>query len=144
MEESVQTFLARFEANRRLMRITSANLLAAQGGASFPEAYQRVLIKEKEDLLNLLKEQLQHLKSLRTPAFILKEKTQDIRTVEAALNRLRKQKPDCATANLMKALEAGIRRDAVNVATRFVNDFQIYEHLTSSKGRAKMKRLLAE
>lgn len=137
--------LARFETQRQLERVTASCLKAAKGGCGFAEAYRSVLIQEKEGLLTLLKRQLKGLNGIRPPAFILKQMNQDIRTVEKALARLKKQKPVRVAAKLARDLKNAADNNALKLSTRFVGDPVVYDLLNGGpRGRAKVKRLMAE
>ena len=136
--------LARFEIQRQLERVTATCLKSAKDGCGFAEAYLAVLIKEKEGLLTLLKRQLKGLNGIRPPAFILKQMNQDIRTVEKALARLKKQKPVRVAAKLARDLENAADNNALKLSTRFVGDPVVYDLLNGGpRGRAKVKRLMA-
>ena len=137
--------LARFETQRQLERVTASCLKSAKESCGFAEAYRAVLIQEKEGLLALLKRQLKGLNGIRPPKFILKQMNQDIRTVEKALAQLKKQNPARVAAKLARDLENAADKNALKLSTRFVGDPVVYDLLNGSpKGRAKVKRLMAE
>jgi hypothetical protein len=143
--------LTHFESNRRLTRVTEAILLAAQSGTLFPEAYRNVLIQEKEQLLNLLQRQLKKLNELRTPAAILRHKTQEINIVQAAINRLKKIKATRVAADLDRDLKKSVADDALRLSCGFVDSTILYNYLEgknppkgrAQEGLAKIKRLMA-
>lgn len=137
--------VARFETQRQLERVTASCLKSAKESCGFAEAYRAVLIQEKEGLLALLKRQLKGLNGIRPPKFILKQMNQDIRTVEKALGQLKKQNPARVAAKLARDLENAADKNALKLSTRFVGDPVVYDLLNGSpKGRAKVKRLMAE
>ncbi len=136
--------LSHNETRRQLGRITASCLKSSKEGCGFAEAYQAVLIKEKEVLLALIKRQLKGLNGIRPPKFILKQMNQDIRTVEMALARLKKKNPTRVAANLSRNLEKRADEYALALSTRFVGDPVVYDLLNGSlKGRARVKRLMA-
>lgn len=141
---STDTYLAGFEGNRRLNRVTMACLLAAQGEVSFPEAYRNALIQEKEQLLGLLQRQLRELKRLRTPSDILKEKAEDVRIVEATVKRLKMRSASRVAGDLRRDLQKAMDLNAVDLSVRFVDQLAVYNRLTKVQGRAKANRLLAD
>lgn len=136
--------LAHYEACRQLERVTATCLKSAKEGCGFAEAYRAVLIKEKDGLRTLLKRQLKGLNGMRPPKFILKQMNQDIRTVDKAISRLKRQSPAQVVAKLTRDLGATTDRNALKLSTRFVGDAVVYDLLNGSpRGRAKVKRLLA-
>lgn len=137
--------LARYETQRQLERLMATCLMSAKESCGFGEAYRAVLIQEKEGLLALIKRQLKGLNGIRPPKFILKQMNQDIQTVEKALAQLKKQNPARVAAKLARDLENAADKNALKLSTRFVGDPVVYDLLNGSpKGRAKVKRLMAE
>ena len=119
-------------------------LKSGKESCGFAEAYRAVLIQEKEALLAVLKRQLKGLNGIRPPKFILKQMNQDIRTVENAIARLKKQNPARVAAKLARDLENAADKNALKLSTRFVGDAVVYDLLNgSTRGRAKVKRLMA-
>lgn len=137
-----ELYLAHFETKRQLMRVTAACLLSAGGSTDFPTAYRTVLIQEKTQLFDLLKAQLKELSGLRTPEPLLKEKKQEMRTVEKALARLKKQTPAQVAANLALDLAKCAGNDAVNLSTSFVSS-PACNFLNGENGLTAKNNLLA-
>ena len=136
--------LARYETQRQLERLMATCLKSGKESCGFAEAYRAVLIQEKEALLAVLKRQLKGLNGIRPPKFILKQMNQDIRTVENAIARLKKQNPARVAAKLARDLENAADKNALKLSTRFVGDAVVYDLLNgSTRGRAKVKRLMA-